>query len=133
MPNRYWNDNERATIAVENFIPVRIISRLINSIYYREFSDEIAAETLNAFNAIDVSSVNQIDLPAALEICSVPYMCLSQLHMYRELDVRDGGSYTTDQEIRRIEHLAALISKILTQKFLHQDSARIGWSNPNLE
>ena len=129
IPDGYRRNAEAAGFAAEDIVAFQ--SRLVNSVYYREFTSEIAEEAIRRVKALKLDQIDTLDPVFANDLFSLPYILLSQTRSYREMDVRDGNPYTAEQEIDRVESLAWLIHKTLTLKTSGQDTAAIAWANPH--
>jgi hypothetical protein len=106
----------------------KIVTDVTNCIYYREFSDEFASETIEKFKQLPIEEWNKIDISLAFNLFRVPYIVRKELISYVNAGTRS-SLYTDDQDIDRILVFSDIIYNILYRKICKNEFSHIVWNS----
>jgi hypothetical protein len=93
----------------------RPIVSLVNAIYYREFTDQIAQSVVDFFQEVNLDEVSS-DKIAYFELLSLPYKIRTEVSSYDGYENVSYGSDTGKQVAKRIVFLADVIYTILYRR-----------------
>lgn len=102
------------------------IAKLVNSIYYMEFSDELGENVVRLLNDVDFIDRGVSDLYA---IYTLPYQILRELNVgYERVQAQIPASFNPEI-VSHIRYLAGTIDRLLMHRSIG-DTRRVEW-NPS--